>query len=113
MSTTLHPTWCDPAHCDVPDQQASLSARGGAHRSKLVPLNLETEARGEVGWVYAGLSQSAKTRAGVFLKWIINGEIVGHIPINDAEPLAWLIADALANLRGDDQPVEHERTPDQ
>ncbi|MEV8324577.1 hypothetical protein [Kitasatospora sp. NPDC056731] len=111
--TMLHPTWCDPAHCDVPDQQASLSARGGAHRSKLVSLNLETEARGEQGWVYAGLSQSAKPRAGAFLKWIINGQPVGHIPINDAEPLTWLIADALANLRGDDQPIEHAKAPGQ
>ncbi|MEV7930574.1 hypothetical protein [Kitasatospora sp. NPDC088779] len=111
--TALHPTWCDSAYCDVPDEQASLGARGGAHRSKLVPLNLETEACGEQGWVYAGLSQSAKPRAGVFLKWIINGQPVGHIPINDAEPLAWLIADALANQRGDDPPVEHVKAPGQ
>ncbi|MEU8920364.1 hypothetical protein AB0D10_05410 [Kitasatospora sp. NPDC048545] len=111
--TTLHPTWCDPTHCTVPNQQAGLGARGGTHRSKLVPLNLETEARGQTGQVYAGLSQAAKARAGVFLKWIINGEIVGHLPINDAEPLAWLIADALANQRGDDQPVEHTKAPGQ
>ncbi|MFG3051843.1 hypothetical protein ACGFZP_12960 [Kitasatospora sp. NPDC048239] len=112
MSTALHPTWCDPAHCDVPDRQP-LGARGGAHRSKLVALNLEAEARGETGHVYAGLAQSARPRAGVFLKWIINGEVVGHLPLADAEPLAWLIADGLANLRGDDQPIEHAKAPDQ
>lgn len=113
MSPNLHPTWCDPAHCTVPDQQPSLGARGGVHRSKLVPINLETEARGVDGWVHAGLSQSVRSGAGVFVKWIINGEPVGHIRLEDAEPLAWLIADGLANLRGDDAPVEHAKAPGQ
>ncbi|MEU6237398.1 hypothetical protein [Kitasatospora sp. NPDC047058] len=112
MSPTLHPAWCDPEYCDIPDLPP-LGSRGGAHRSKLIPLNLETEARGQAGQVYAGLSQSARPQAGVFLKWIIDGEPVGHLPIADAEPLAWLIADALANQRGDDQPVEHAKAPDQ
>ncbi|MFI9331956.1 hypothetical protein ACIGZJ_30995 [Kitasatospora sp. NPDC052868] len=110
MSPILHPTWCDPAHCDVPDDRP-LGARGGAHRSVLVPLNLEAEVRGERGWVQAGLSQAARPRAVVFLKWVIDGQAVGHIPLEQAEPLAWLIADGLANLRGDDRPVEHPGTP--
>jgi len=94
----FHPRWCDPKACSAPPARDSLAPAGGAHRSVVVRLNLEATARGETGQVTGQLQQSLRAGAKPFLVWLIGGVHVGHIPLEDAGPIALLIADGLGHL---------------
>ena len=93
-----HPRWCDPAACTAPPARETLGTSGGAHRSAVVNLGLEATARGETGQVAGQLQQSLRPGAGPFLVWMIGGVHVGHIRLEDAGPIALLIADGLGHI---------------
>jgi hypothetical protein len=99
-----HPSWCEPDLCSVPDRP-NLGSVGGAHYSRTVDTPLDVTMRGETGPVQAYLMQPARHGTHTWLEWSIGGTDVGHARLADLEALGWLIADGLADERGDDEPA--------
>jgi predicted N-acetyltransferase YhbS len=66
---------------------------------------MDATIRRLAGPVHAQLQQSLRPGAGVFLVWLIGGEHVGHVRLEQAAPIALLIAAGMDVLTRADEPI--------